>query len=294
MRYLTISDAISSGLIPEDYAEIFRRIEKCDKCGHDIFIPESLGPPVDFNPLCFYSIVNRTLSFITSFGVEGISDKTIKRLVEKYDLQSPLHFLSIPEEIARKEKLPEKAIEKLIQIRNSKVALPVILQFLGIRNLKKRIFEISRRVDLLTLDPDDVEHLAKLFYEVKRVVGGSGTLQDEIVNTILTFLPEIKLIPEVIPKVKTSQNTRLICIAITGTIFYKGKDWDIDHRDELLNRLNTETDFLFYFTNSVDDNCLAVIAENPSRTEKYIKGQRRGILETSFNVFLEKLKRGDI
>lgn len=91
-KFITLDDAMSSGIIPEDYHEFFSDRKKC-ACGSDLITNKSLTTLKCSNPNCIYKLASRLANvyqmFFTGVGVEScrgyIGGYQLKSLIDAYE-----------------------------------------------------------------------------------------------------------------------------------------------------------------------------------------------------------------
>lgn len=100
--FVTITEAISTGLIPADYADIFMPVSKCE-CGADVVINEARTVMKCSNPNCYKVLAGRIVNLYKRFDSNGIGNTVAEQYIKDNHIRNIVDALKRPpEQIADK------------------------------------------------------------------------------------------------------------------------------------------------------------------------------------------------
>lgn len=152
--------------------------KQCPSCGTDLV---RVGPNLFCrnNKGCFEQILNRLTHFVSrdAFNIEGLSEKTIKVLNEKFNVAYPYELFELkPEQLVGLEGFKDKKINNLIESieKSKKVDWSNFIFSLGIMNIgKKSAFVLSKKFGSIEeIKQADIETLTNI-EDVGEIVANS-------------------------------------------------------------------------------------------------------------------------
>ena len=295
LGYRTVENAVVSGIIPEEFADVFKRSYKC-KCGSDMIISNNLKNIKCCNANCYIKIGHSMAYMFQKNGIKNLGPETCIKIAKicidnkwfKYATHTEIFnpdILSNMQYI-----LGDSAYYNLVsavdKILTTRWTFAKAVSTLGIPTLD------SSAEDIL----DDFNSITDLYQMYK-----DGKLQDYLANkgvrdpekmynlvngfgTILHLQKNMK-----VPFTRKGVFTRKICI--TGSVSVDGQYMTRNQFVEYLNTLGEVNGVQLFNVrlstayNQVD----CVIADRPSHTTKYLRGKELGIL-CSAQEYVDELR----
>lgn len=281
LKFITVSEAentpylsdFSETIVPKDYVGIIPR--KCE-CGADFLISTNRTIIKCSSSKCYVKIAWCATKLYRNLGIKGFGPETFKSVARERKCQSLLDILNNPPTgsgILLKEKL---TVPRTWATCISMLGLPKLNDnahkvFGGCNNIKDFCNKVS-------LD-------GGLYLYLKKRVGGD-TLPRSLIDVISEnrdILSEVENIFTIKPEASVKFK-----IAITGDITKTVDDnGNVLSQEGFLEYINEKLSqySIQLITSKAYAQLIAVVADNPSSSEKYLAGKRRGILITSDRLF---------
>jgi len=133
--FITIEEAMKTGLISESYHEMFSNYTKCKACGSDVIINRNRTVMKCCNPSCYNVLTARILKVYNRFGLKNAGPKYVLEYILVNDIHTvPQALLKPPYEI-------HSIIEEWLEIPHSLGEILEMLTLPGVGSKSIKIME---------------------------------------------------------------------------------------------------------------------------------------------------------
>lgn len=281
--FISVKDAKKSGLIPEEYHNIFH--DTC-RCGSDMLISKNRTFIKCCDPRCPIKLGKMASQMFENFGTKNVGEGTTLPLMEELirvkndnshiatlklinDSWVPFNLLGAKEDIY---------YTALNQIFSQKYSLGDLISKLAIPSLDsspKKIFSRFPTLDLF---------LQRANGDLRIPLADCGIYDLKVSYYLSTYLDDIKEAINLFKGNLTCNVYGTASIVITGSVFPEGRPMSRNEFIKYLNQLTLLEDgrqVLSVKECSAIQTCDVIIADSPSNSRKYRAGLERGVLMTS-------------
>lgn len=282
MEFVTIAEAIDTGLIPEPWAKYFRR--ECIHCQKPIEISTSRRIMRCSNPKCYIKIAGSCADLLKRYGIKGYAVEKCKDHMRASGIKSVTEFLMNP---------PWELAPEIEEIRKKPLTFKEAVALLGLPHMQSRALDVFAGINSMSDFLEQIKSYQGNPYDfLFSRLGGDGVLVSDIGKTIAAFVPELMEINSVFTI--ANECSRTICIAITGPIVYitepgTGKKFSREGFVEFVNSITRQMGIQIKLSSGIE-SVECIVNDVPSEDRKYLAGKRRGILISS-PEFLELLQK---
>lgn len=297
MDWVSVADAKSSGLIPEQYAPYFP--DRCE-CGSENIIKNNLKQIMCCDPKCYQKEACRMSEFLTRSNIDGFGDATCDTILRKFramdqraiDRGEPSlfvtgSFLDVFDVPAKNwplecgSDLSRKFAVANEQLRAGSITFPELISRLGITSIGGNALKLF----------DGIQSSRALRAEIERQGGvqqfcfSRGVYASEIINNVYESLIDIANAERLFHKSMRTQGLVTINICITGSNALHGTSLTKSELVQVLNQASIGKTGYQYFEFRL---CTAlqsapfILYTVPSSSSKFIAGQARGKITDEF------------
>lgn len=288
-EFVSVKEGKEMGIIPVSYHDIFS--DKCE-CGSEMIIKKSLTRIQCCNPRCYIKLGYMLDELFTRFGCKDLGPatciSTMRALVDKLEIPSHIEVLGLPT-----EKLPYaithyKYGEFLYakeQIFSKSYDLSELVPKLALPTLDKTASKIFSEYD----DVVDFIEEFKEYEDFNIYMLEHGIKDPWKIYCMHTYIIDILKAQMLFIDNLQERPLQEIDIVITGHVAPEGNPMTRDEFLGYLNALGVDTQgvrrFGFKQTGALE-SVQHIVADHPSSSRKYKRGQARGVLITSTDLVL--------
>lgn len=277
--YVTVKEAKSSGLIPEDYNNIFE--DKCS-CGSERIISKNLAHLECCNPRCYIKLGYMLSELFSRFGCLNMGPATCLSIMYGYrnDLEKPSHV-----EILGLNEVPyvidngrvDDYIRAIEVIRSKRLTLPELVGHLGIPKIDKianKIFQGYSTIGELCEELDNNGG----FKAMPAFLLQRGIEDRKVWFYMRHFFWDMIKACVILGDVLRPLAFNEIQIVITGSVSPYGNKATKNEFIDLLNDAGTLPNgqrLLGFKNSSAIASVPIVVADYPSGNRKYVKAKER-------------------
>lgn len=278
---MEIVKAKKRGIIPEAWHETFP--DKCE-CGEVLHVTPELRTTFCPNVRCKFKVIHRMVDTLTNLGVKGYGYSFCKNYIERVNTTSHLDFLikfnekhcppfglsvDFVREIDRVRKIPRTYAQVISMCELPRLKANALTLFSEVDDYNDLLKQCRNGVDRFTTASMGYTDTA----EIAALTIHEFNYELSLISRIFTILPAIK---------------KEIHIAITGRISGFSRDEYISY----LNNLGKG--IVGVRVSKAFESISYVVAETPSSSNTYLKGQSKGIIIDPFslaNMIVEGVER---
>jgi hypothetical protein len=298
----TIPDAMSSGIVPQEYMGVFP--VKCE-CGSEIIISNNRKHFTCCNPRCYVKMGYHMSEILSKLGVKNVGDETCKtisrNLYKTLKTHSPVEMLLQDYSVYEALVGPAKAMEifrPIINLRGKSITFSTMIEYICIPGfgtdmaLFKNFKELGNFVA-------SVQH----YGGVKELLEVCGINDTHRVFNLWICLTDILIMDAYLVSNIIHEGDIKYNICVTGSVMPNGEH--LSNKERFIEMCNSFSDevgnkiFDVRMTQAME-TCDFVIADTVSSSAKYKAGLRRGVLMSStdflnyLNVEAEKWMQAQI
>ena len=265
---IDVNTAISEGLVSYELASIIPR--KCEECGGELYLTESLRQLYCNNSLCATKIASRLESMAKMMKADGWGGSTSLNVVKKFKLVSPFQVFLLSGKECPEVSAFSKKVEDICDWGKRRIKLWEVVKYANIPSIDTVAFKIFNGYESIESAFDDIEKNGVALIADKLGLRSveTGVMAVNIYNTLMQYKDEL-LFGETVFDVYNPTGDKL-CIAITGGVY------GYTNKSEFINYINKryENKVNAVLVNSVTRDVNVLVADGDTNSNKYRKAMK--------------------
>jgi hypothetical protein len=282
-NFVTVNEAISTGLIPKDYVPYFDKVRTCIYCNSDIEISDTRKEMQCSNPTCINTVAHCAAEMMHSLGIRGLGADACYMAIKSSSLWHSSRIASIMTVI----ETPPLMYSTIVgESRKKSFGYVELISMMHIPELGDatvtKLFSGISNWDALVSAFHESGSVDKFVYDR---VGGTGTLAYTISKYVKAYLFDLSKVCRLF-EINTScvnQDYEEVYIGITGDITIvtnSGHRLSKQEYIHLLNSVGNRASLQFILTKS-KRLMSYMVADTESHSAQWESGKSMGLLITS-------------